>query len=76
MEAQIGNRIREARAQAGLTQLQLGVAIGASPSDVCRWESGKTVPQSPTVAAIARALRVSSDYLLGLEPEPAAAGEA
>lgn len=42
----IGDELREARIQAGLTQRELGAAVGGSPSEISRIERG----QSPHVA--------------------------
>ncbi len=39
-----GNAIRYARAAAGMTQLDLGIAVGVSCSTVCYWEQGKRMP--------------------------------
>lgn len=36
--------MRAARADLNLTQRQVGEAVGATPADVSRWESGKVEP--------------------------------
>jgi transcriptional regulator with XRE-family HTH domain len=58
--AQLGAIVREARVAAGLSQAELGRALGVSRMAVARWESGQFT--AATVLDLARALRV-----LGLE---------
>jgi transcriptional regulator with XRE-family HTH domain len=58
--AQLGATAREARIAAGLSQAELGRALGVSRTAVARWESGLFA--AATVLDLARALRV-----LGLE---------
>lgn len=64
----IGKRIRAAREARGWTQFQLGVVVGKRDTDVSRWERGVLDPRPESLANIARALGVSTDYLLGLKP--------
>lgn len=60
-------RLRSLRDEAGLTRLQLGVLLdGTDPSQIARWESGKTAPQLDALIALAQVLEVSLDYLTGL----------
>ena len=50
-------------------QERLAVRVGVSPAAISRWCSGEMEPQASNVAALARALGVTSDYLLGLEDD-------
>ena len=50
-----------------LNQTQLANLIGVKPSQVSEWLNGKAKPGFDNIKAIAMALHVSSDYILGLE---------
>ncbi len=65
-------RLRKARGLAGLTGSELGTLAGLSKGTVSMIESGnREDPSGSTVAALARVLGVSADWLLsGTEPEP------
>ncbi len=75
---QIGQRVKQLRSGAGLTQQGLAVAAGLSVSVVSQIEQGTNEdPRLSTLVALARALGVSLDNLAGFEPGRAApsAGE-
>lgn len=65
-----GDRLREAREQRRLSQSEMDLEIGAGINYIGRVERGEVDPTSRHVAAIARVLGVSSDYLLGLTDDP------
>ena len=65
----LGLRIKKARQDAGLTQKELGEAIGASRGAVSMWESGSNEPNFQTLQAIARVLGVRYDVLMLGEEE-------
>lgn len=73
-------RIKEAREKCGLSQKDLAEIIGVAPSTLNGYESGKHDPKSELLVKIARACRVTTDYLLfhDLEKEnaPSVVGEA
>lgn len=52
----IGEKIREARLAAGLTQKQLGDMVGIADSAIRKYESGKIRPKISTVRKIADAI--------------------
>ena len=54
----------------GLTQTELGGRIGLSRASVGDIEAGRNRVSSETLARIAKALSVSADALLGLDPLP------
>ena len=54
-----GERIKTARKQAGLTQKELGEALGVSFQAVAQWETGRRVPKVETLQRIGEALGVS-----------------
>lgn len=63
----IGERIKQARLKAECTQQQLADMIGVAKSTVTGYEEGTREPDSLKINAIAKALNVSGDYLLGTE---------
>lgn len=63
-----GIRLSEARKKQGLSQNQLSEISGIASSQISFWEAG--INQYPNVAnltKLAKALNVSTDYLLGIE---------
>lgn len=64
----IGPRLRAARRAAGMSQEELGAAIGVSKMAVSKYESGAAVPGSARLAALAEALGVPVSWIL--EPTP------
>lgn len=59
----MGEKLREARQRAGMTQAQLAEAIGCKQKDVSRWEAGRE-PSVLTVKKMAQALGCSMDALV------------
>ena len=78
MAKQLGDRIRQAREQYGMSQAELARRVKVSKQTMYEIESNKTLdPGVLKVLAIAKILRVSVDALVGLkdkdsETEPAA----
>jgi len=67
----VKERLKGLRKTIGLTQKQLGEKAGIPHNTISRIELGETEDTSTkTLTAIARALNVSADYLLGLKDEP------
>jgi len=58
--------LRKVRKGAGLSQRQLGDLVDMSEQVIGYWERGDRMPSSDRVIALAKALGVTSDYLLGL----------
>ena len=63
----VGKRIRLARELAGLTQERLAETMGVSRTAVSRWESGEIDPTIEHLVELAQTLKVSSDFLLGID---------
>lgn len=63
----IGERIREARTRNGWTQEQVAGWTGLSAVEIAHYEAGRRKPASGNLTKLARGLRVSADWLLGLE---------
>lgn len=67
--ATLGERVRSLRQRQGLTQRQLGQRANLPHNSISRIESGQSPDiTTKTLIALARALDVSADYLLGLSP--------
>lgn len=62
----LGDRMREARIRAGMTQHELANAIGAAQNSITNYERGIREPDAIKLIAIARALGVTCDYLLDM----------
>jgi transcriptional regulator with XRE-family HTH domain len=60
-----GNRLREARVQAGFSQSELEELSGIPKARLSRYENGHVEPSIQTLARLARALNVSEASLLG-----------
>ena len=74
MKKTITNRIRTARADAELSQMQIQAYDGIKQSTVSQWESGLIPFSVVALGKLAKRYNVSADYLLGLTdaPDPAA----
>ena len=59
-----GEKLKEARRSAKLSQEELAVRIGVSRSAVAKWETDKGLPDIQNLKTIASTLDVSIDYLL------------
>lgn len=64
LSAQVGARIRAARAARGMTQLDLAQAVGVSRSAVAQWETERAGQVSGNLTRIASVLGVSVAHLL------------
>ena len=59
-----GEKLKDARKNAGLSQEELAERIGVSRAAVAKWETDKGLPDIDNLKAIAGLLDVSVDYLL------------
>lgn len=64
-------RVRMLRKQRGMSQKELGEAIGLSHKSISTIESGSRTTTLEKLVMLARFFQVSTDYLLGLCEEPA-----
>ena len=64
----LGARIAALRREVGLSQAQLALRLGISPSAMGMYEQGRREPSMETVVAMAKVFRVSTDYLLTGQP--------
>jgi transcriptional regulator with XRE-family HTH domain len=60
-----GERLREARTQAGLSQSELEVRSGIPKARLSRYENGHVIPSIQTLERLASALSISQASLLG-----------
>lgn len=61
----ISDQIKYYRKNGNLTQSQLAELVGVSPQAISKWETGIGYPDLSMVVPLARALRISTDELLG-----------
>lgn len=59
----MGGRIRYARQNLGMTQVELGDAVGVLGQQVHRWEVGTHLPKITNVIDLAEILGVTLDWL-------------
>ncbi|MCC2258902.1 helix-turn-helix transcriptional regulator [Intestinimonas aquisgranensis] len=64
-------RVHMLRKQRGMSQRELGEAIGLSHKSISTIESGSRTTTLEKLVILARFFQVSTDYLLGLCEEPA-----
>jgi transcriptional regulator with XRE-family HTH domain len=63
-----GERLSQIRRGRGMTQAELGKAAGVSNRVIAYYEQDGAQPPGAMLLDLARALRVSTDQLLGLKP--------
>ncbi len=65
MRSQLGDKIRQLRKNAGITQHELANKLGVSASAVGMYEQGRREPDNKTLLKICSVFGITSDYLLG-----------
>jgi transcriptional regulator with XRE-family HTH domain len=65
-ETSFGERLQAVRKARGLTQVQLAEAASTTQRAISYYETEAGFPPAPAVIGLARALRVSTDELLGV----------
>ncbi|NMY81275.1 helix-turn-helix transcriptional regulator [Pseudomonas rhodesiae] len=65
MNDTFGMRLARLRSKNGMTQRDLGAAVGVSWSQVSRYESGKAKPRLPILMKLADALGTDVEFLTG-----------
>lgn len=68
-EREFGDRLLAAREARGLNQTELAKASGLQPAAIGHFEKNRRKPSFANVRALAKALEVSADYLLGRSPD-------
>lgn len=64
-----GQRLKELRKNAGLTQKQLAEKIWVTKATVSYYELSERTPSPEILVKIAKTFHVTTDYLLGLEKQ-------
>ena len=67
-ENNFGDRLREAREARSLNQTELAKLANLQPAAIGHFEKGRRKPSFANIRALAKALNISSDYLLGQTP--------
>ena len=67
MELELGSNIRRLRADAGLSQEELALALHISPQSVSKWERGEGYPDITLLPGLARFFGVTLDELMGMD---------
>lgn len=62
-----GERLKELRKKAGLTQSQLGERVGLTKSVISFYEQQERSPSPAVIVRLSEIFHVSTDYLLGVE---------
>jgi len=62
-----GDKLKELRMQAGMTQRQLAALIGVTKSVISFYELRERAPSPDVLVKLARIFHVSTDYLLGID---------
>lgn len=65
----LAERLTKARERAGIGKTELARRIGIQPPSVTYYEQGKRTPSLATLAKIAEALDVTSDWPIGIESD-------
>lgn len=68
-----GERLRQAREARGINQTELAAKTGLQPSAIGHFEKERRKPSFANIRALAKALSVTSDYLLGRTSDMAGA---
>jgi putative transcriptional regulator len=63
----VANHIKEYRLRSGLTQEELGVAVGVSRQSINAIERGRYIPSLPLALRFARVFECLTDELFALE---------
>lgn len=65
----IGENMRRARKEAGISQQDMAKRIGAHQKDISLWENGKHIPSAEVVAKWCEAAGVTADYIMEERPK-------
>ena len=67
LDLTLGDKIRDARKAAGLTQKQLADKIGCSNTSISNWEKGVSNPDPDTIQNLCWALGVQPNYFFSVD---------
>ena len=63
----VANRIKNRRTKLGITQTELARAAKLTPAAISQFESGARKPSFDALSKLATALKVTTDFLLGMK---------
>ena len=69
-----GDRIRNARKAAGLTQRQLADRLGVSNTSISNWEKGLSRPDADMIQKLCSVLHLQANDFYGMQKAPAGSG--
>ena len=67
-EQRYGKYLKSLRADAGLTQVELAGRLNVAQSNIAFWERSQKPPRSEVLKPLAKALNVTLEKLLDIEP--------
>lgn len=63
----VANRIKDRRTKLNITQTGLAKAAKLTPAAISQFESGARKPSFDALSKLAKSLKVTTDYLLGMK---------
>ena len=66
----LGQRLKQARVEAGLTQKEAGQAIGVDPNTIYSYETDRVNPSGPALRSLVHAYDKPMEWFFGEEDEP------
>ena len=63
----VANRIKNQRSKLNITQTELAKAAKLTPAAISQFESGARKPSFDALSNLSKALKVTTDYLLGMK---------
>jgi transcriptional regulator with XRE-family HTH domain len=63
----VANRIKNRRTKLGITQTELARTARLTPAAISQFESGARKPSFDALSKLAKSLKVTTDYLLGMK---------
>lgn len=63
----VAERIKNRRTELGITQTQLAKSARLTPAAISQFESGLRKPSFDALSKLAKALKVTTDFLLGMK---------
>ncbi|MBN1915910.1 helix-turn-helix transcriptional regulator [Candidatus Dojkabacteria bacterium] len=70
----LGERIKQARVEAKLSQLEVGVALAVSDKTISGYESGRISPPIDNLMKLADLLKKPVGYFIGVDPRQYSVG--
>jgi len=65
----VGMKIKRCRLQLNMSQAELAKRAGLTCAAICQYEAGSREPNFSALVKLAKALHVSTDFLLGIAEE-------